>query len=261
MDKGKITMLENIKQLYKDNPKEFTYKLISIILSSFILPNIILLLFVVYMSYGNFFSYDFFIDGVFGMKLFFVVTIFTTFTMSLMFTGSIIAILGKKKYQYSIFKDWWWVFLLNTIVIIVFILGAFSKLIPWEWLIFLFIISLAISTHISMLLFYDAKSQFISFLIFMFTITFSTILFSEQTARLLSMGLKSFGIGGYINTEIIIKDNKIEKGKLILLTPKTVYIKPYNKNGVKIFQINYIESIYIGNDINISTSTTKHRSQ
>ena len=250
-------MLENLKQFYKNNPKEFSYRLISIILSSFILPNIILLLFVVYMSYGNFFSYDFFIDGVFGMKLFFVITIFTTFAMSLMFAGSIIAILGKKKYQYSILKEWWWIFLLNIMVLIIFIIGAYSKLIPWEWFIFLFIISIAICTHLSIMLFYDAKNQLISFILFMFIIVFLTIYLSEQTARLLSMGLKSFGIGGYINTEITIKDNKIEKGKLILLTPKTVYIKPNNRIGVEIFQIDYIESIYIGSDINISKSTTK----
>lgn len=254
-------MLENIKQFYKNNPKEFIYRLISIVLSSFILPNIILLLFVVYMSYGNFFSYDFFIDGVFGMKLFFVVTIFTTFIMSLMFTGGIIAILGKKKYQYSILKEWWWVFLLNILILIIFILGALSKLIPWEWFIFLFIISLAICTHLSIMLFYNAKNQLISFIIFMFIISFFTIFLSEQTARLLSMGLKSFGIGGYIDTEIRIKDDKIEKGKLILLTPKTVYIKPVGRQGVEIFQIDYIESIYIGSDINISESTTKNSSQ
>jgi len=254
-------MLNKIKQMYNKNPKEFTYKLISILLSSFILPNVVLLLFIVYMNNGNFFSYDFFIDGIFGMKLFFIITMFTTFIMSLMFTGSIIAILGKKKYQYSVIKDFWWIFLLNILWLLIFILGAYIKLIPWEWFLFLFIISFSISTHLSIMLFYDAKNQLISFLIFMFTITFFTIFLSEQTARLLSMGLKSFGIGGYIKTEITIKDNKIEKGKLILLTPKTVYIKPSNSKGVKIFQINYIESIYIGEDVNLSKSTTKQSSQ
>ena len=88
-----------------------------------------------------------------------------------------------------------------------------------------------------------------------------TIVFSEQTSRLLSMGLKSFGIGGYINTKITIKDDKIEKGKLILLTPKTVYIKPIGREGVEIFQVDYIESIYVGSDINISESTTKQSSK
>lgn len=254
-------MLETIKQFYQRNPKEFLYRLLSILLSSLILPNIVILLFVVYMSHGNFFSYDFFIDGLFGMKLFFMVTIIMTFFMSLMFAGTIIVFLGKKKYQYSAWKSWWLVILLNILMIFAFASASYSKIIPWEWFIFLFIISIAICTHISIMLFYNAKNQLISFIIFMFVISYFTISFSEQTSRLLSLGLRSFGIGGYINTEITVKDDKIKKGKLILITPKSIYLRPIDSEGVEIFQLNYIESIYIGNDVNLSKSITKHRRQ
>jgi len=237
----------------KNNPSAFIYRSISLILSSLILPNIFLLLFIVYMNYGHFFSYDFFDDGIFGMKLFFVMTIVIVFIMSLIFSGSIIIFIGNKKSNYKIFEDsntWWWIYLLNISSIILSILLIISSKLSWQWFLFIFIISLVVCIHLSILIFYDVKVQLLSFITSMSIIIFLFISFPKEEARLLSLALKSFGVGGYINTELKVKNGEVKKGKLILLSPKTVYFQPNGNKGIEILSLNNIEDIFISNTAN-----------
>lgn len=253
-----MSVKSKIINLYEENPRELIFRLLSYLLSSLILPNIIILLFVVYMSHSNFFSYDFFIDGLFGMKLFFTVTLFFIFFLSLAMAGGLIVIIGHyKNSKRFLFNDWWFIYLINTIFLILFLWLPFDNFfkneIPLTWAIYLILISIALCTHIAMLLFYDAKNQFFSLLIFIISISLITIYFSKETSKLMSIGLREFGIGGDINTEITINGkDKVEKGKLILVAPKFIFFKPYKQHGIKTYPISVIESFYVGNDINLS---------
>lgn len=210
----------------------------------------VFLIFIVYMSHNNFFSYDFFIDGLFGMKLFFSVVVISIIMMSLYTTSGIIVVIGKKK-----FNDWFGIYVLNFLIITIIILFAISGYISWTYLIYLMIIFIAICAHIGLLLYKSARTQLISLLIISVVIPSLTVIFASETSQILSIGLKAFGIGGKEKVEIKIDENRTDKGELLLLTPANIYIKPYDRNGTRIYSFDSIESLYVGKDINLTIPT------
>lgn len=231
--------------MYDEEPKELLARIVSYFISSLILPNIVLMLFLVYMSYHNFFSYDFFSEGIFGMKMFFLTTVVAIFVMSLaLFSGIILFFCIKQKK--CTLKDSLIVYIINFLFLLIIILSVITKIIVWEWAVYIIIISILVNIHISMLLFYRAKHQLISFASFIFFGFFLTTQFSGETARLLSIGLKTFGAGGGIDITLITDQNTTTRGKLLLLSPKIVYLKSNDRNGTYIYPIDKISSIYIG---------------
>ncbi|MDD2657886.1 MAG: hypothetical protein PHD04_04515 [Candidatus Pacebacteria bacterium] len=245
-----LNIIEKVKQLYKENPSELFYRALSSLLSMFIVPHIVFLIFIVYMSHNNFFSYDFFIDGLFGMKLFFSVVVISILFMAAYTTSGMIGIIGKKK-----FKDWWGVYLTNCSVILILILLALSEHISWTYFLYIMVILTTISIHVALLIYRSLRTQFFSLLIISITIPFITIIFASETSRILSIGLKAFGIGGNEKVEIKIDENRMDKGELLLLTPANIYVKPYDRNGTKIYSFDSIESLYVGKDINLTIPT------
>jgi len=244
-----------IVHLYEENPKEFIFRILSYVLSSLILPNIIILSFIIYMSYSNFFSYDFFTDGIFGMKLFFTVAIFFLAALSLAIASSLIIIMGNKKDSKGslLFKDWWFIYIINAIFIILFLFLPSISNMPFNWSVYLIIIAFALCFHIGNLIFYNAKRQFLSLIGITIGLSFLMIFFAKETSMLMAIGLRQFGIGGDIKTEIKISaKSQMEKGRLILVTPRFIYMRPNKAIGIKTYPINIVESYYVGTDINLS---------
>lgn len=233
-----MLFIEKLKKMFHEEPKELLARLVSYFISLLILPNVVILLFLVYMSHYNFFSYDFFVEGIFGMKMFFLMTVVFLFFTSLMLTGGIIVafMYYQKKCKFS---DGIIIYIINLLFFIIIISSA------WEWAFYIICLSVLVNLHISMLLLYNAKYQlysFISFIVFGFILT---IYFSTETARLLSIGLKTFGAGGGINVTLTTNNNSIVKGKLLLVSPKIIYLKSNDQNGTYIYPINNLLNIYI----------------
>ncbi len=239
-----MSIIEKIKKLYKEDPKELIARIISYFVSSLILPNIIFLLFLIYMSYNNFFSYDFFTEGIFGMKLFFLMTIVFVFTFSLFLSSGIISMICIKEKKCE-WKDNTFVFIINVLLYLIIISGAYENIIPWSSAIYIILISIIINIHLSMLIFYNAEIQLFSFGIFIIFTFFLTTQFSAETSRLVSIGLKTFGSGGEIETIITTNNGVSIKGKLLLITPQNIYLKPVDKNGTIIYPIKNLSNIYI----------------
>jgi len=194
-----MLFIEKVKKMFNEEPKELFARIISYFISSLILPNIVIMLFLVYMSHNNFFSYDFFSEGIFGMKMFFLMTIVFIFMMSLALFSGIIVFICIKKDKCKL-KDTFFIYIINLLFLSIVIGGAFFKMIIWEWALYVIIIALLVNIHITMLLFYKARYQLISFANFIFFGFILTTQFSAETARLLSIGLKTFGTGGEEST-------------------------------------------------------------
>ncbi len=237
--------IKKLKRMYDEEPKELLARLVSYFISSLILPNIVLILFLVYMSHNNFFSYDFFSEGIFGMKMFFLTTIVFIFVMSLALFSGIILFFCIKKEKCNL-KDSLIFYIINFLFLLLIILSVIEKIIVWEWALYIIIISILVNIHISMLLFYRARHQFISFISFIFFGFMLTTQFSEETARLLSIGLKTFGAGGGIDITLTTDQNSTTSGKLLLLSPKIVYLKSNDRNGTYIYPIDKLSNIYVG---------------
>lgn len=240
-------MIEKIKKLYKENPKELFLRGLSFFLSSLILPNIIIFAFLIYMKQNGFFSYDFFIDGLFGMKLFFFVAISMFFLLSIYIASGVVAFFCLK-YKACKLGSVWWIFLLNIVAIVSTVILVYENTMTITGATYIFVLSFAIHFHIGMLIFSNAKQQFISLLLFLF-IVFSILLkFQEETTKLISFSLKVFGMGGNLNTKVTNLNKDAFKGKLILITPSYVYLKNETNKVTSIHPIINLTNIEVSRD-------------
>jgi len=238
--------LLELVEFFRNKPKEFWWKGLSYLVSTFVLvPNIAMLLFLVYMAEYNFFSYDFFLEGVFGMKWFFITTIiFLVVTASVFYSPMIFLFLYKKRNVvvwplwiiYGILSVVFWGYAGNLV---------FSGSSP-ERVIFLVAICFVISVHLVTLTCYDAKTQFFSMGSLIVVIVFSSFNYSRQVAEIVSIGLKSFGVGGDLS--VVVKDDKSgaeSSGKLKLITPQNIYMIADDSNNLSVYSLNHVASYTI----------------
>lgn len=221
---------------------EIIYKGLSLLLSSIFFANVPILLFLVYMGHHGFFSYDFFTEGVFGLKTFFFLTSVFLIMASLAFTGSSYFFVNKIMHQkfrrkdYQINKKAMWgliIFNLGCISLIAIpLLYDFSQR-RLELFGFLVMMGAIIISHITFLFNAKSKNQFYSLAFVCFAIVVLMTAYPKQAATLLSLQLKNFGIGGEISVKIeSIREKDTLSGKLLLTTPQHFYIILSGEKGV-----------------------------
>jgi hypothetical protein len=226
---------------------EVWWRTLSYILSAFFLvPNITMIMFLIYMGEYDFFSYDFFTEGVFGMKLFFVTTAFFLVITSLAVFSPVLLIVGKIK-QKKIDKQFYVISFFFTIITwLLLIVKAFSGGdIPKA----LFILGMCavIIAHISVLMFFKAKAQFISLGAITFCIVFMSLNWPTQSSKVISIGLQAFGSGGDLPITITnAQSGIITKGKLKLISPKFIYFTPSMEEGVASYSLSNVGYYVVG---------------
>ncbi|MDO8291770.1 MAG: hypothetical protein Q7T29_02705 [Gallionella sp.] len=207
-------------------PKEVIYRALSIVLSSIFFANIPLLLFLIYMGYHGFFSYDFFSEGVFGLNVFFFLTsIFVLITSMALFWWVVPLVEKWKKGKFKVLP-FIGIVLFNLFFVII-VIGTFPRNGDFFRVAYICAIGLFVSLHIAFLLHAKPKEQLISLIVLILIITFLSLHLREQASSVLSIGLKAYGVGGDI--EVVLAPKLIAEeqlnGKLILLSPKHIYIK------------------------------------
>ncbi|EOV0854521.1 hypothetical protein ACOKV8_004639 [Vibrio parahaemolyticus] len=230
----------------KSKPQEFWWKVLSYLISTFVLiPNVAMLLFLVYMAEYNFFSYDFFLEGVFGMKWFFLTTVlFLIVTASILYSPMIFWFLYKKRNLtiwplwiiYSLLSVGFWAY--ASILI-------YSDVNPAR-VIFVAAICLFVAIHMIVLTCYSAKAQFISIAALIVAIVYSSLNYSAQVAEVVSIGLKAFGVGGEL--PIVVKGEKNEfevSGKLKLITPQNIYMVDESGSDLLVYSLSHVSSYSI----------------
>ena len=225
----------------KSVPNEIWWRTLSYILSAFFLvPNITMIMFLIYMGEYDFFSYDFFTEGVFGMKLFFVTTAFFLFISSLAIFSPVLLIVGKIKKK-QIDKQLIALSILFTLItwsllILELISGADTTRI-------LFVLGMCtvIIAHISVLIYFKARAQFISLGAITFCIVFMSFNWPAQSSKVISIGLQAFGVGGDLPITITnAQSGVITKGKLKLISPKFIYFTPSTEKGVATYSLSNV---------------------
>ena len=200
--------IKDLVEKVSDSPSEYFWKFLSIIVSSFVfIPNIMIVMFLVYMAEVGFFSYDFFIDGLFGMKWFFRTTAFFLIVLSIITCGPIILILRYKKNAQENNRITFY-FSLLSVSLVSFLIWFMIIYRAWylkdtEYMMFLLLICLCMSIHFSTLWLCSAKTQFKSLLAITALIIFSSLNYPTQAAKVTSIGLRIFGVGGGLPITII----------------------------------------------------------
>lgn len=231
-------------------------KVIMSLISLFTFPYIILYLFLIYMSYNGFFSYDFFVTGTFGMSLFFYTSMLVFLFLSIFSCGSFISLVGiwwsKKNKDINLMPRSFKASLLDKkmislLIFINFVVIASLTLIGISvgtifWAFFIVLVSSAICIHIGILIFYNFKHQLISYFFIATLIFYTGMIFPEFVSNFISIGLRACNVGGNINASVVFNDNRLDQhldGNLLLLTPQYVFLK--HSGEVSMIPINNIK--------------------
>lgn len=231
-------------------------KIIMSLISLFTFPYMILYLFVVYMSYNNFFSYDFFVTGTFGMSLFFYTSMLVLLFMSIFSCSSLINIVGivwhKKNKDINLNPQGFKTILLDkklialsvfinfVVLVSLIIIGVSVDMIFWT--IFILFIASAICIHIGILTFYTLKQQIASYFVIVVLIFSIGMSFPDFISKFISIGLKACNVGGNIKATVVFTDSNLEQhldGELLLLSPQYIFLK--HQDGVSMIPINNIK--------------------
>lgn len=219
----------------KFTPENILYRIINIIIFSFLMSFYTYIPFLVYMNHYGFFSYDLFNYGSFAINIMSIYIVFFLITFSMIFSLGFGIAITYSLNKYKMPKWNWFIISFNIFIILLFILFIYSNFEFTEttfnrisWLLFLLIVSIPICIHIALTfcIFTSVKSQLIStFLTFciILPITFFST-FEAQTSRLTSIAFKIFSIGS--NLPIKIEDKTtdyIYKGKLVFLSPDYIF--------------------------------------
>lgn len=256
-DKTNLIM-DSIKKLipkeYRDKltPSSLLFRIVNFLLTSFLMSIYAYVPFILYMSEYNFYSYDFFTtEGLFAINVFLFIIVSFIFAISITLT------LGLVKYFYDYIlmkngitdgsnsKEFKFITIANfiflLIVIIMFIFLEDKNNEALYTILFFYILSFLVSFQMIISFSLSAKAKYVllsTILIYMFILPVLFINNQKQVATLVSISLKKFGVGGGINVEVYDKrfseNEKKNKGKLIFLSPKNIYINYENDNFLTI---------------------------
>lgn len=221
-------------------PIHIQWRIASVFLSLVTTATVPILLFIAYMNVHNFFSYDFFIEGLFGMKIFLISTLLLLMVGAVAIWGSPLIFLLRKKnniaskilnnenkllfYILSIMSLLLW-FVIIFIIYNIFSAKVFDAL-KLTNMIFMLVMMLFLAIHIGAF-FFSAKHQFFSSIVLLTLLLFSVLNMPEQVSQQVTLGLKVFGVGGDLPITIKIINPKTEiHGKVKLITPKNIYFSP-----------------------------------
>lgn len=234
-----VTPTEKVKYFLYENPIIFTY--ISWVLSSLFFAFLPIILFVIFMNDESFFSYDFFTNGLFGMKIFFLFSLTIVVFSSLMLFCVFVLLIenfykktkindendtNSNKNQLNDKKTISWVLFINVFSHALFIM-VFSNLDKLGFYLYLASIGFFISFHIGMILYAKSQHKLVSLVILIPMVIVISITLGKHTSQIIKIGLKQYGVGG--DVEIIIQpkfnDNNKIRGKLVLLSPNRIFYK------------------------------------
>ena len=248
-NKIKSIKLRELWEWFKNLPAEVLWKTLSYLTSSVIvLPNITLAMFVIYMGENGFFSYDFFTQGVFGMKLFFFTTMAMMVVSAAVLWGPAFVVYARRRGKdIPRFFQAIVVFVAMIAWIVVLEKLIYQSSVDAKRVYFSLGVSLILGFHLGVLIFLNAKQQFISLLVITSSILYISLNWSEQAEKVIGIGLVKFGMGGDLPIEITdAQTQNVTYGTLKLITPEKIYFIPEGKKGVSTYQRGAISQHYIG---------------
>jgi hypothetical protein len=218
------TLLAKQLGIKSEHVRLFASAALSTLFSNLIfLPLLSLALFVVYMAHYRFFSYDFFAEGVFGMKLFVLAMVFGLVITTFALFGSGILLYAKNKGSDIPLYVLVGAAALNLLFLALVITSIINP-VTRDFALFIILVTVYLAFYFGVFFFARIKSK-VLMIVTLFLVTFTMISVSpSSSAKLLGNGLRTFGVGGEIPIEVF-SDDGVVTGKLILLTPEFVYFK------------------------------------
>ncbi len=225
------------------------YNLILLIINPIFFASMPTIWLIVFMKEKMFFSYDFFTNGMFGLSVFFFISMMLLAFLGFMMVGYLGFLSysitkrfysNKNKEQSSTLKDTVIENLFEIILVFINILFTwiiYSKLktsVDYEIFIFIIIFCSSSLIHIGVSLAGNGKIKFLSLFIFSFIFMYCIIFYSRAISSVIETGLYAFQVGGNLKVNIFnhADDSTITNGSLLLLTPNKIFLRDENKTKV-----------------------------
>ena len=233
----KPRMLFLVPEIEESNNIEPLQIVIRILVSLITVSWIIFLpyyLFIIYMQANNFFSYDFFAEGVFGLNTFVIASAIILVFLSLFLYGFVIILKlgvinekrkGENKHRFVFWVSFIVSMLMHIILFIIF-LGQ-EKLYVMGVIMGISIIFCSFFYSYVGHGFKKNLTNWLSPVLFVAVSILFPLMSQSATSGVVEIGLRSFNMGARnISIETISKSKIIEvTGNLLLLSPKNAYIK------------------------------------
>lgn len=215
-------------------------------------------LFLIYMLNERFFSYDFFSDGVFGLRAFLFVLLVLLLVAAFYLWGFIL--LAKmacieyskpERKQYNTYRIFTYIALAAPLLLhaIIYIVGveANNEVRVYSFSLLGFIFVIAVTSLVGS----NLLKKFINWipsLIFILLSATIPVINSDITADLIRIGLIRFNVGGGVQAKVFSTNNPSEiiyEGKLLLLTPNNAYFRE-GRQSYRIFKQNENITVAVG---------------
>jgi hypothetical protein len=207
-----------------------------------------------YMSWSGFFSYDMFTEGVSGAKAFYWWTEGILIIGALYMAGSLYFIIESKvkngSYWPKSSAEFWLLLMVNILMLGTIFCSPWTQVDGFKKIYFLgtLLICIWIIFHIAIVVNCSGKAAFKS--LFYGAVGLITISFLVPGALAMpySRALQYFGNGGKIHATVWLKNNHATiHGKLVIQSPKHIYIYPDGSNSITVIAQNDIEKISTDN--------------
>ncbi|MBU9413493.1 hypothetical protein [Burkholderia multivorans] len=213
------------------------------------------LVFVSYMGFKGFFSYDLLASGRVGIDIFYAVGEFVVIILSVAVLGVIIQTVRFIVYRYPNLQPpyagrlkitggdkfsvaFWGI--INALLIALIVLAVYGRYGKPEFsdlvfsVIYLAMIAIWVNVHLGVVIYMNAKKVLGSLSVGVLLLVYIAVVYPSPLVRCMDLSLQYFGVGGGLPASMQMKgDGKVENlaGKLIFLSPENVYFLPPGVDG------------------------------
>lgn len=200
-------------------------------------------LLLIHMKVEKFFSYDVFVDGIFGIKSF-LFLVFMLITISALYMWGFIFVFRHASISKS--RSMWAMGAILVVVSIIFhyivFYSGLSSGKP-ERIIWLSVLGLIFAIAVSSYMANPLKNAISNWIAPLFAILASAtlpVIFTEITSDIVKTGLENFRVGGSVEASVHRADNGkiIRSGKLLLITPQYIYLREGDSGYISISRNN-----------------------
>lgn len=231
--------------------KDLMFQIISWVVGPIFFTNIPIIYFLVYMKENHFFSYDFFVNGLFGLNVFFIVTAFFMIIFAFGFVGALIplykvvenCIYMRKTSHFLIsqllkkgsFINFVILLIMNIVFIYTLIKTENYQKFPDAYN-YIFSLGIVICIYLTSLFFWKGIFKFLGLLLLIIFSLVCCLYAPKITSEIIKIGLDKFNVGGDVKVSIRKESDNtiITDGNLTLLSPNQIYIK--TSEGAKILE-------------------------
>ncbi|MBV6814085.1 hypothetical protein ACE15N_20665 [Xanthomonas campestris pv. passiflorae] len=191
------------------------------------------MLFVILMSEYDFFSYDIFDAGGFGMTVFYATAELMIVVSGLALFEFVIPLASGMKNRKIPWSELGFFILLNTFCGLLLITLSLSRGWEMERHFLPIIISGLAALYIAAALHAPRKLKIRAAIGMIATLIAFAVIYPKPMVNLLANGLRAYGVGGELPVQIVYQNGETTRGKLIFLSPENAYITPI-KDGASL---------------------------